>query len=182
MPPDPIRAAEAPGGDALAGGRGHVALDGLVFLDVVLESFEGKLGAAGDSVADHAGVLRGDQSLVLGVGVRGPLAEGVEELVAAPVGLVDKLVRGDRVPEHVREGGEQLAVLAPEQRPWLQVFPLVVQTESFLHQSGKKVSKSSLPVLALTVRVQSYPFCSSAPRSLARPDLDKIDSWSSRSS
>jgi hypothetical protein len=23
---------------------------------------------------------------------------------------------------------------APEQRPWLQVFPLVVQTESFLHQ------------------------------------------------
>jgi hypothetical protein len=71
---------------------------------------------------------------------------------------------------------------APEQRPWLQVFPLVVQTESFLHQSGKKVSKSSLPVLALTVRLQSYPFCSSAPRSLARPDLDKIDSWSSRSS
>jgi hypothetical protein len=99
------------GGVALAGGRGHVALDGLVFLDVVLESFEGKLGAAGDSVADHAGVLRGDQSLVLGVGVRGPLAEGGEELVAAPVGLVDKLVRGDRVPEHVREGGEQLAVL-----------------------------------------------------------------------
>ena len=47
------------------------------------------------------------------------------------------------MPEHVREGGEQLAVLAPEQRPWLQVFPLVVQTESFLHQSGKKVSKSS---------------------------------------
>ncbi len=69
---------------------------------------------------------------------------------------------------------------APEQRPWLQVFPLVVQTESFLHQSGKKVSKSSLLVLALTVRLQSYPFCSSAPRSLARPDLDKIDSWSSR--
>jgi hypothetical protein len=50
---------------------------------------------------------------------------------------------------------------APEQRPWLQVFPLVVQTESFLHQSGKKVSKSSLPVLDLTVRLQSYPFCSS---------------------
>jgi len=99
------------GGVALAGGRGNVALDGLVLLDVVLEGFEGKLGAAGDSVADHAGVLRGDQSLVLGVGVRGPLAEGGEELVAAPVGLVDELVRGDRVPEHVREGCEQLAVL-----------------------------------------------------------------------
>ena len=42
-----------------------------------------------------------------------------------------------------------------EQRPWLQVFPLVVQTESFLHQSGKKVSKSSLPVLDLTVRLHT---------------------------
>ena len=35
------------------------------------------------------------------------------------------------------------------------------QSGLFLHQSGKKVSKSSLPVLALTVRLQSYPFCSS---------------------
>ena len=95
---------------AQAGGRRHVALDCLVLPDVVLKGFEGELGATGDSVADHAGVLRGDQRLVLGVGVRGSRAEGDEELVATPVSLVDELVRGDGVPECVCEGGEQLAV------------------------------------------------------------------------
>jgi hypothetical protein len=101
------------------------------------------------------------------------------DIVEAPDLL--PFLEGDILP-FLEGDTETLHFPAPEQRPWLQVFPLVVQTESFLHQSGKKVSKSSLLVLALTVRLQSYPFCSSAPRSLARQDLDKIDSWSSRSS
>ena len=68
-----------------------------------------------NSVANDASVLGGDEGLVLGVGVLGAGAEELEELVAAPVGLVDQLVGRERLAERVRESmrerREQLAVL-----------------------------------------------------------------------
>ena len=64
-----------------------------------------------NAVANDASVLGGDEGLVLGVGVLGAGAEELEELVAAPVGLVDQLVGRERLAKRVRERREQLAVL-----------------------------------------------------------------------
>ena len=78
---------------------------------------------------------------------------------------------------------------APEQRPWLQVFGLGVQTESFLHRRRlspyKGRIRSTVPLQRKDpVRAQekwnffSQPFESPAASSsfaASRPDLDKID-------